>query len=406
VRRRAADNLTHTGLVPLLLVQIVGLMACPTPGKAQPAGLGGTVHPPCLKPPAVDTTGWRVERLITMDGWHFFFRLPPSFNEDDQKFRFYHGGRTYVDGVRTIINGGGDLCVPGPEAPGCAECVDTIAGYPFVLTSSYRDGLYHVGVSRIRNGLVTNRGLHLMSADSSDQGLFFAIVRSFEERLRISRNGTLFVGGHEMKAPFVFTCPEGRLTVNGYWMPDLVPATSRRPNANAELEARRTIAARLVALRDSLLGLGIDWPETQERLRAVALREPFVKSVRLESRPRPDSSFTPGFMISWAFGYNTTVLTRKSRPLTMGGRERTFEEDWHFWTARLDYLKSLLDKGSAVFLLGGGCEFVVAPARAAPVVDAARRIARGSPVKAGLSQSVPEDVKAELRSSLPLEHAQ
>lgn len=398
--QRSSARLRISWCAAFLLPGLLG--SIPNRAHVQAADLAASVHPACSTSP-VDTTGWQVERMVTTDGWHFLYRHPPSF-VPKPNVRFEHGGRVYVDGNRTLIDGMGYVCIPGPEAVGCSECVDTIAGYPFVLTSNFQNGLYHVAATRLHANLADHRGLHLTSPDSADQNLFVAIVRTIEERSRISALGSLFLGGHEMRAPFVLTCPEGRLAVNGYWMPDLVPSGARRPNPNAELESRRAVAARIASERDRLLASGLEWTAVQERMRATALTSPFVKSVHLS---RTDSTLAD-FSVSWAFGYTATILSRRSgtSPISMGGSAGAFEEDWRFWTARLDYLKRQLDLGAAVFLLGGGCEYIVDPADAAPAVQAARRVIEGRPLREPQSAVLPSDVLAQLRKPLALDRAQ
>ena len=110
----------------------------------------------------------------------------------------------------------------------------------------------------------------------------------------------------------------------------------------------------------------------------------------------PDS--TRGLLtLDWRSGYRTVLGTA---PVHMDARE----EEERLWLDRMEHLRTVLDSGRVLFLLGGGCEYSVDRDHA----DAAREDAQGiiarshSRSKTGL---LPADVVAQLRAPLTLERA-
>ena len=355
--------------------------------------------PACFVPPPPDTTGWRTVRWIGVgDERRLLCRIPGSFRRDSTEVE-KHGTSRWADGDRrvTLRSDYGQPAVA--EAAAGFECVDTLAGRAFVLDTGFdlSDSLYRVLGTHAVMGPgaqgVLSDGLDLTSPDSTDQKLFLAIVRTIREESWTSGKGVVFLGGHELRPPYAFTRQRDRLTVNGYRLPDLVPPAARQAAPNAELEARRSLEARLAALRDSLVQAGVDWGAAEERMKAVASSNPFVRSVQLQ--------FEQGlrrFIVHWGIGFNRSLFLRTGHVVQMSSRERAFAEDNYLWVTRMNYLKSLLDDGCAIFLLGGGREFVVPAEHAKEALDAARRAAaaRSRPRADFLPADVLDQVHAPL----------
>ena len=231
----------------------------------QAHSITGNVLPACHVPPAADTTGWQTVRLGA-SGHYLLCQVPPGFRRDAN-------GPSWRDGSRRLVTGAKYICLPGSRTPECHECVDTLAGFPMAITTSHDtvDSLYHIALTPIdtrpdRRG-DAERGLHFSTPDRGDQSLLLAALRTMREESWVVPHGTLVMGGNILEPPYVLTRAGERLTINGYQLPDLVPPSTRPPATHAELEARRTIEARLIALRDSLKAHGMELPHVQERLR-------------------------------------------------------------------------------------------------------------------------------------------
>jgi len=378
------------------LAALLIAVASPQLASGETLNIARTVYPPCYIPPPPDTAGWSVIRMHTGGTWRFDLKLPASFTRRLQSIGF-EGSTAYDDGRRRVINGDGMVCLPEP-APGCSECIDSIGGHRFVITSAYQDSKYHVAASPVVGDslIVQKGGIRLSSPDSTDQRLLFSILRTICERARTSWKGALFFGGHEMHPPFRLTFVKNRLAVNGFWLPKYDPPWIRGVGSvESEL---RTLESQLVATRDSLLQAGLSWGEAQVHIRQTAQHNSHVQSAELEPR---ENNHQSTIRIRLKHGYEAILLARSGHPLHKGG---AFEQNELFLDARLAYLGDLLDAGGTVFILGGTYEYVIDAAHTQGALDAVRDIAKGGHQHRD-APSLPDEVQEQIRDPLPLERA-
>lgn len=138
----------------------------------------------------LDTTGWRAARFSE----RLSFSLPPEFKRGPEMV-CEEGCRVWMDGDRTLFLTSeevGQNSLGGkyePRVEGYSECVDTLAGVPFLLITEFRrnkqpnsstQGTYSawaveggpLGVPRMARVLKTG------SPRQSDLNLFLAIFRT------------------------------------------------------------------------------------------------------------------------------------------------------------------------------------------------------------------------------------
>ncbi len=285
---------------------------------------------------------------------------------------------------------------PGPRYRDVSACMDTLGGSPFSIYAAYdiRDSVFHVAaVPESPEGSWTE-DVRCWGPDSADQNLFLAIIRSIREDSRTALQGTVFLGGHRLSPPYRITDSDGNLAVNGYALPDSIPNFTRAPDPSGELEARRSIVAALVALRDSIPFASTRWAEAQRLIKERALLYPFVDSVVINSNR---------VTVCWGFGFNVSEIPKKTPAYSFGdGRLDGWQTTERFYASRLDHLKALLDDGSVLFLLGGGCEYVVKGDQSDAVLAAVGTLRSGQRLSRAQSHLLPGDVRAQLLSPLTL----
>lgn len=367
----------------------ISAQAPPTIGSPE------SVMPPCFAPADVDTSGWKTIRWYS-DARRFTLRLPPTFREDST-VRFSHGARAWVAGKRRLFEhngmGAGFVCWPGDGFVGCSECQDTLAGIGFTLVSSFsvRDSLYNLAAVHGPRSSGWFSEFTATSPDPEDQRTFLAVFRSLREVSWVATRGTLFLGGHRLEPPYVFTEADGRIAVGGLTLPDVLPP--RVPAPNAELETRRAIRKSLLDLRDSLRAAGVDWRGARGVLSSRAMTSTLVDTVVQSNRT---------LQVRWPWGYRFFEIYEGGGSSQFGSAG-AFEQTEDAALARLEYLERTLDEGGVLFLLGGGAEYVVGSAKAGPTLEAVNRLLNGEELTGTQGGLIPEDVRAQLRSPLILE---
>ncbi len=291
---------------------------------------------------------------------------------------------------------GGYGITPGPRYRDVTVCIDTLGGSAFRLYAAYDvlDSVYHVAAVPESSEGSWNQDILAWTPDSVDQGLLLAIIRSIREESRTVLRGTVFLGGHRLDPPCTITDSDGDLAFNGYALPDSIPVFTRAPDPSGELEARRSIVSALVALRDSIPYVSPRWAEAQRLIKERALLYPFVDSVAIYSNR---------VTVYWGFGFNVSEIPKKTRAYLFGdGRLDAWQTTERFYAGRLDHLKALLDGGSVVFLLGGGCEYVVKADHSAAALAAVGALRSGQRLSRAQSDLLPSDVRTQLLSPLTL----
>jgi len=354
----------------------------------------------CVFPAGIDTTGWQTYRWYSEpDGRRLAVRLPRSFHEDQRRY----GGKVWADGKRTLLhfNAHDPQCFwwnqdrhRWEEKPDCSDtkCVLSVIPYNVETWYEVRDTAFVLTATREKVGTQGDSDqLRGTSPDSSDLGLFQAIVGSLQEESRRSSRGLLYMGGNPISGPYTLSYLNYRLTINRYQLPDVRPHQARL-DPTGELESRRAVVAELVSYRDSLESAGVDWRTTVGLVQARALASG-VDSVDVHDW---GGSGNPELRITWPWGWNFEEIAKDSN--FRMGTKGSYDENDKAITARLEHIGRLLDEGNAIFLLGGGSEFVV-PSKEVKQV--------GSDIlRKGNSKLLPQDVRDQLRSPLKLEQVQ
>jgi hypothetical protein len=163
--------------------------------------------------------------------------------------------------------------------------------------------------------------------------------------------------------------------------------------AIAELETRRALEAKFISACDSLIQAGLEWDQVRIRLERLATSEPMVKAVRKDG---------PTFQVVWGSGYRYFEITKDVRIIRMGGRG-SFEQNEEMIAKRLDYVRSLLDDGGVLFLLGGGAEYYIDQRHRESVLDAVENMLAGGRSGNEDLGALPPEVRTQLRKPLALE---
>lgn len=371
----------------------------------------GQVLRPCGFSLAVDTTGWReVVKTSSRDNRRYHFKMPSAF-EPDSTARFSHGGTAWRDLTRRILwyDGGGAGCTLDEPASACAQCVDSLAGFPFHLVSRYNtyDQVHRISAERL-DAQSTSRSSEALvgtSPDSSDQALLLAVIRSLQEEVRVATRGTLFVGGRQIHPPYVIKTANERVVVNGYYLPDVLPSPAIPPNPNAELETRRAIELSLVATRDSLLMVGTPWAEVTASMKRKLDGNPLIAEVWVDSSGAVSESgrrlSVEQFVVWWKWGFRRLTIPKKTGAYTSGSGA-SWEETYAAMSARLDYIRAVLDTGSVLFLLGGGSEHVNPHREREATLECVQRVVSGKSPSKRQEKLLPRPVRSQLRKPADL----
>ena len=400
--RQPGQARQHFSLAVLLLATLSASLATASPDAFRNPG---QVLPPCGPSTTIDTTGWRdVIQTSSRDSRRFHFKMPSTF-EPDSSVRFQHGGIAWRDLTRRIMwyNGGGDGCTLDEPGTVCAQCVDSLAGFAFELVSHYLyfDQVHRISAERYfdtASPFGWSEVLVGTSPDSSDQALLLTVIRSLQEEVRVATRGTLFIGGRQIHPPYAIKTANGRVVINGYYLPDALPSPALPSNANAELETRRAIELSLVATRDSLLRAGRPWDLVSAAMNRQVEGNPLIAEVRTDLREHS----TERFVVVWKWGYQRLAIPEKTGAYTSGTGGSSWEETYAAMSARLDYIRAVLNAGDVLFLLGGGSEHVIPhPEREATLEGVQRAISGKSPSKRD-EKLLPRPVRMQLRKPTDL----
>ena len=174
-------NLLRAVLVLLLSVPLMGAKRPPETGSPE------TVMPPCFIPKKADSQGWRT---VHLHGVPPSFKIPASFTVDSTIWRIDSRGTQWQDGKRFFnveegVWDGGErsLGLGSPACIGYSSCVDTLAGFPFRIATTYNTGseayrVYAVPLVKPTTIMGYTEMLEGSSPDSADQRLFLAIFRT------------------------------------------------------------------------------------------------------------------------------------------------------------------------------------------------------------------------------------
>ncbi len=171
---------------PLLTMIALVCAALVLLGADQPAVVTPpvSVTPPCFVPSRTNTGGWQ---LVAFPHLPYAYRIPQDFKLDSSA-GFEHGGIKWKKGLRSFEQSRGywgeySFGLSEPSwCQGYSECVDTLAGAPWRLITTYNSNYRaYVAVAVPAWAASSRRMTHAligMSPDSADVALFLAIFRT------------------------------------------------------------------------------------------------------------------------------------------------------------------------------------------------------------------------------------